>query len=127
MALRLTMETAMPIGRALGLSLRATGNSAFAGLVPAVKSGVRKGEDLTRVLGDTGLFPELFMSSLSVGEESGRIPEVLRHLGDQYHDEAGRRLAALAALAGYGIWLMVAILIVVAIMRIAMSYISLLG
>ena len=63
-----------------------------------------------RTLWDTGFF----MSSLAVGEESASMPEVLRHLAEQYHDEAGRRLAALAAIAGYGIWLMVGLFMVIA-------------
>src|SRR5262249_39509759 len=127
MSLRLTAGTAMPIGQALKLSLRATGKSAFARPAQSVQLAVRRGDDLTRVLGETGLFPELFMSSLSVGEESGQVPEVMQRLGDDYHDEAGRRLTALAAVAAYGVWFFVAALMVVAIFRIALSYISLLG
>ena len=126
-ALRLTMETAMPIRQALQLSLRATGNQAFAAHIKAVKLGVRQGNELTQVLGATHMFPEIFMTSLEVGEESGQVPEVLRRLGENYHEEAGRRLTALGAVAAYGVWVMVAALMVFAIFRMAMSYINLLN
>lgn len=126
-ALRLTMNTAMPIGQALKLSLRATGNTAFAAKTKMVQQSIRRGNELTMALGETGLFPDLFMSSLAVGEESGQVPEVLGRLAEQYHEEAGRRMNALAAVAAYGVWALVAGLIVFAIFRIALSYISLLG
>jgi type IV pilus assembly protein PilC len=124
MALRLTFETGMPIAEALRLSLRATGNNAFIAASKHVLTAVRSGSDLTMALGGTGLFPEEFQHVLAVAEESGRLTEVLRQQADHYDDEAGRRMTALTALAGYGVWLFVGALIVFAIFRLATSYIG---
>lgn len=126
-ALRLTMDTAMPIGQALKLCLLASGNQAFTAWTKVIQQRLRQGESLTQVLAGTGLFPELFMSSLAVAEESGQVPEVMKRLGESYHEEAGRRLTALTAVAGYGVWLFVAGLMVVAIFRMALAYINLLN
>jgi type IV pilus assembly protein PilC len=127
LALGLTTETGMAMHRALRLSLRATGNQAFAASSETAEASVNAGDELTVALTRVGLFPEEFLHILAVGEESGQISEVLRRQAVHYDEEAGRRLTALAAVAGYGVWAMVGIFIIVAIFRIALSYISLLG
>jgi type IV pilus assembly protein PilC len=126
LALGLTTDTSMAIHKALRLSLRATGNEAFAADSPKIEAAVKAGDELTAALARTDLFPEDFLHTLAVGEESGRLPDVLKHQSAHYDDEAGRRLAILAGLAGYGVWALVGIFIIVFIFRLALSYISVL-
>jgi type IV pilus assembly protein PilC len=123
LALRLTLETAMPIARALRLSFRATGNAAFEAAGEKAQKAVKSGEELTVALAETRLFPEQFQQVLAVGEESGRLTEVLEHQGEQYAEESERRLKALAAAAGWGVWMAVAGIIIFCIFRIALSYV----
>jgi type IV pilus assembly protein PilC len=118
MALALTGETGMPIERALRLSLRATGNQAFAARGKSAEAGVKRGDELTASLARTGLFPEEYLHVIAVGEESGQITEVLRRQADHYDEEAGRRLTILAAVASRGVWAGVAVCIIIAIFRI---------
>jgi type IV pilus assembly protein PilC len=127
LSLRLTTETGMPIDRALALSLKGTGNAAFAEGSKHVKKGVREGEELTLALARTRLFPEDFLHVIGVGEESGRLDEVLRQQAEHYHEEAGRRLAVLTSLAGYGVWALVGLFIIIAIFRIFGSYLDILN
>jgi type IV pilus assembly protein PilC len=124
LALRLTLETGMPIARALRLSFRATGNDAFAAVSDIAEKSVKSGADLTVALAKTRVFPEQFRQVIEVGEESGRLTDVLEHQGQQYAEESERRLKALAAAAGWGVWLVVAGIIVFCIFRIALSYIG---
>jgi type IV pilus assembly protein PilC len=126
LALRLTTETGMPIGRAVRLSLRATGNNAFSAVQGEVKQALQAGDDLTRTLSQTGLFPAEFQRILAVAEESGRLSEVLQQQGEYHHEEASRRLAFLTGLAGYGIWAAIGVLIIVVIFRLFGAYLSLL-
>jgi hypothetical protein len=49
---------------------------------------------------------------------------VLRHQGEQYHEEAGRRLSALTRMSGLGIWLVIGGLIVFTIFRLYSSYLN---
>jgi type IV pilus assembly protein PilC len=126
-ALALTGETGMAPQRALRLSMAATGNEAFAAYGKKAEAAVKKGEELTRALVRTDLFPEEFIHVIAVGEESGQITEVLRQQATYYDEEAGRRLTILAAVAGRGIWVMVAVFIIIAIFRIYSFYISQLG
>jgi type IV pilus assembly protein PilC len=123
-ALALTGETGMAIQRALNLSMRATGNEAFAAYGKKAETAVKKGDELTRALVRTNLFPEEFLHVIAVGEESGQITEVLRQQAIYYDEEAGRRLTILAAVAGRGVWLLVAAFIVFAIIRLYSFYLG---
>ncbi len=124
LALRLTLETAMPTREAVALSLRATGNEAFVGQIKTVQQAVRRGDDLTLALAQANLFPSDFLNILTVGETSGRFDDVLQHQSDHYHDEAGRRLIALTFAASLLVWLFVGVLIVIGIFRIALTYLN---
>ncbi len=126
LALRLTLETGMSTQRALRLSLRATGNAAFAESYPIVKEHIEKGEELVTALTATRLFPLDFRNILANAEEGGRMTEVLAHQTQQYQEEASRRLTILTVVASWLVWLAVAILIVVIIFRIVLSYLTLL-
>jgi type IV pilus assembly protein PilC len=127
MALRLTTETGMSIVEAMRLSLSATGNSAFAARSEQIETELRRGEELTASLMKTGLFPEEFQHMMAVAEESGTLDQVLAHQAAHYQEESGRRLAILTSLAGYCVYGLVALVIIIAIFRIANWYISLLG
>src|SRR5262249_31765058 len=84
LALRLTMNTGMPIARALRLSLRATGNDAFAVRAEPVQQALRDGEDLAEALSETRIFPQEFLNILANAEEGGRVPEVMEHQTEYY-------------------------------------------
>jgi type IV pilus assembly protein PilC len=124
LALRLTTETGMAITQAMRLSLKATGNNAFAAASSDAETLLEAGQDLTGVLASCRLFPEDFLATMAVAEESGRLSEVLRHQADHYDEEAGRRLALLTNLCSYGVWIFVGGLIIFMIFRLFTSYIG---
>ncbi len=124
LALKLTSETGMPIGNALTLSLRATGNGAFEAATGVIVGAVRKGKDLTTALARGRVFPLEFLHIMEVAEESGSLPDVMRRQADHYDEEAGRRLKTLASAAAAGVWVIVGGLIVWTIFRIFTMYIS---
>jgi type IV pilus assembly protein PilC len=127
LALRLTHETGMDILEALKLSLRATGNLAFTVAEPKVRASIRGGSDLTQALERCGLFPEDYLHVIAVAEESGRLSEVLQHQALHYDEEAGRRLTVLTGMLGSSVWILVALVIIIAIFRLVSSYLGLLN
>lgn len=122
--LHMTMETALPITKAIRLSLRATGNHAFMALNTQIQDALRSGDDLTVAMKDTGVFPWEFLNIISVAEESGRLPEVMRQQSEYYEEEAARRLTLLTRMSSVLVWMMVAGIIIVAIIRIFGMYIG---
>jgi len=123
-AFYLTLETGMPIKQAVRLSLQATGNAAFTARTGVVLEAIKAGEDLTLALSKCRLFPEQFMSMVAMAEEGGRIPEILRHQAEYYHEESSRRLTTLTKMATGGVWLLYAIFMIVAIFKIASIYLN---
>ncbi|MGL4550089.1 MAG: type II secretion system F family protein [Gemmataceae bacterium] len=124
LALRLTTESGMSIGKALRLSLRATGNAAFADAAKQASATVKRGDEVHAALAGANVFPDDFLHILSVAEESGTIAEVMKHQGEHYTDEAGRRMTTLTMVAGGAIWLAVGFAIIVAIVRLYGSYLG---
>jgi type IV pilus assembly protein PilC len=127
MALSLTTETSMSLPKAIRLSLRATGDQAYVAQSEMIEFPVRKGMELHIALASSRLFPHDFVHIVEVGEESGQLSEVLARQALHYHEESGRRLTALTAVAGYGVWMLVGIAIIVAIFRIFSWYVNLLN
>jgi type II secretory pathway component PulF len=125
--LQLTLDTGMSIQRALRLSLEATGNAAFAGYAGTINEALKGGEDLTTAVSRCPLFPTQFISMIAVAEEGGRVPEMMRHQAEYYYEEASRRLTTLTKLLTFGIWLLYALFMVIAIFKIANIYLSALG
>jgi type II secretory pathway component PulF len=92
-----------------------------------VRKGVRAGRGIAETLGETGLFDADFQAVLYTAEEAGRMSEVMRQQAKYYEEIAGQRLALLMRAAGFAVWAAVAILIVIAIIRIYMMYIGMLN
>jgi type IV pilus assembly protein PilC len=126
LSLQLTMDTSIPAWEALDRSLKATGNGAFMAVSENVQEVVRRGESISDALASVHLFPEEFINILATAEESGQIPEMMRHQAEYYEEEASRRLVLLTRSAGFAIWITVACLIIWVIFRMALSYIGLL-
>jgi len=68
MALHVTLESGMPIARALRLSLAATGNAAFTQQTETVTQAVKQGEPVVEALTRSRLFSTEFLSIVAVGE-----------------------------------------------------------
>jgi type IV pilus assembly protein PilC len=123
-ALKLTMETGMSILKAVKLSLRATGNAAYRMYTDAMVTELRSGDELYQAMQNTGRFPEEYIETIMVGETSGRLHDVLGRQADHYNEETERRMKGLTQAAGFVVWGMVAIVIIIAIIRIAMIYVN---
>src|SRR5439155_16828650 len=108
LALRFTLETSLAINAALELSLRASGNAAFSACSEQVQTSLRSGDDLTTALVGTHLFTDEFQTIVATGEESGRLPEVMKHQAKFYEEEAERKMTVLTRLSGFGVWAAVA-------------------
>jgi type II secretory pathway component PulF len=127
LALRLTLDSGLAVADALRLSLAATDNTAFAGKTDDVVEALQEGEDLTLALTGAGIFPEDFLGMVAVGEEGGRVPEIMRHQAEHYQEEAGRRMVTLTRWLSSGVWIVYAVFTVVAIFHLAGRYLGALG
>lgn len=122
--MHLTFDAGMDLLPALPLIFRSTRNARYTDHIDQVLTSVRSGEEITEAFAETRAFPRDFIDSLEVGERSGRLPETMEILSGQYQDQAQRALTALTVLAGFAVWGLVAIIIIVLIFRLAMFYLG---
>lgn len=127
LALQLTLDSGMDIAKALGLSLMASANSAYSIKTKSIQERLRKGDSLTEAMAEANVFPDDFIHMLGVGEEGGRIPEMMRSQVKRYEEEAEIRLKVLTKAGGFAVWFFVACLITMAIFRMYGSYIGMLN
>ena len=75
--LGLLLESGLPIAKALNMCARVCGSAIFSRAVLEIERGVLKGGKLSSEMRKQQLFPETVLSITSVGEESGRLEELL--------------------------------------------------
>ncbi len=88
----------VPILRALEIVTGTLTNSVFASSLARVQSGLREGKGVTEPLRRAGVFPPLFLHMVAVGEETGRLEEMMLAVAAGYDREvetAAKRLLSL--------------------------------
>lgn len=123
-ALQLVLDTPMDIRKALALALNATGNDYYSRHAEDVARRIEQGQTVTQALIATRVFPNDLIDSIAVGEESGRMVEIMERQAAEYEERSGMAIAILAQFAGYAIWLLVAGFIIVMIFRMFSSYVD---
>jgi type IV pilus assembly protein PilC len=126
-SMQMTMNTGMDVRRALRLSLRGARNARYTDLIPAVDAWIEGGNSIHETFSRTGAFPPEFLDTLAVGEESGNLVESMGRLARQYAEQARLATAALGVIAGWAVWVAVAILVISLIFRIFSFYLSAIG
>jgi general secretion pathway protein F len=91
------LSSGVPLLGALDVTREGAGNRVVANALAAVHGGVKRGEGLARPMADTGAFPPLVVHMVRVGEETGRLDDMLGRVAGAYEREvrvAVRRLVA---------------------------------
>jgi len=76
----------------------AVGNEAIAQAVKNMAGRIRGGESLAALMQDAGLFPPLLIQMVAVGEETGRLDQVLLRVSDAYDREASTSTKVMTSL-----------------------------
>jgi type IV pilus assembly protein PilC len=115
---RLMLETSLSIFKTLRLAFVATDNMAFISVFPLVEASIRQGNTIAASFSKARVFDEKFLSGMAVAEESGRMPEALRFMAEEYDEETKRRMTWLTRIGSFLVWLTVAGIIILCIFRI---------
>lgn len=125
LALRMTHEAGLRTERVLGYCFRASSNSAFQNREAAAVAVAKQGGELHEALAACRApFPDEFIQSVMVAEESGQISEVMERLAEQYREEGERRLKEAAQYTSYAIYGLVCLMIMFAIFSIGSMYVG---
>lgn len=91
------LSAGVPLTSSLTLVADAVSNSFMAQRIITMRRNIEKGENLTRVAASSGLFTPLVMQMISVGEETGRVDELLSEVADYYEREVDYDLKSLTS------------------------------
>jgi type IV pilus assembly protein PilC len=127
-ALRMCSEAGLRMEKTLHYCFRATSNSAFTSGEGRAIEVVKRGRELTEALtASRSPFPDEFMEMIRMGEETGNMSEVMERLAERYREESERRLKSAAQMTSYCIYGFVALMIIIAIFKLANIYLGALG
>ena len=88
----------VPITQMLDTANRSLGNSVFQKGLRAVRPQMLSGDGFARPLSRTGLFPQIVIQMVKVGEETGNLDGNLEEAADHYAEEVDYRLKQMIAL-----------------------------
>jgi type IV pilus assembly protein PilC len=92
------VSSGIPVLQGLELVSQTTGSAVLAGALRRVSDQVRKGEGLAGPLEGTGALPGMVCSLIGIGEESGKLEEMLSQVAEQYELEVNIALKRLLSL-----------------------------
>lgn len=90
-------QSGVPLIQTIDLCAQAVGNTYLAEKVVEMRAGIERGETLFRVCGASGMFSPLVMQMVAVGEETGRVDELLLEVADFYDREVDYDLKSLSS------------------------------
>ena len=88
----------LPLVNALDVASRALGNRFFADQLKIVGQRVREGEPLAASLADRGVFPQVAIKMVEVGESTGALREMLTSIADFFDEEIDTQLSRFVTL-----------------------------
>ncbi|MBR7144959.1 MAG: type II secretion system F family protein [Lentisphaeria bacterium] len=92
------MAAGVPVLNALIIVRDTSGNELVAQAVMKVHDAVKEGEGISKPLGATRVFPQMVISMIEVGEETGRMPDMLEKVANTYDEEVDNAVDALTSL-----------------------------
>ena len=92
------MSSGVPVLNALAIVKETSGNEVVATAIQKVHDAVKEGEGIAAPLSKTQVFEEMVVSMVEVGEETGKLPDMLTKIADTYEEEVDNSVSALTSL-----------------------------
>ena len=109
------LSNGVTVLNALSMTTEALGNQAVVEALDEVRGRLTKGERLADPLIEAGVFPPLALQLIQIGEESGKLEEMLLRVAEIYDDEVKRtiqrNLGLLVPLITIGVGILIAMII----------------
>lgn len=91
------LESGVPMTSGLSLVAEAVDNAFMEQQIKEMRRNIEKGDSLLRVSNNSKLFSPLVLQMVAVGEETGRVDELLKEVADYYEREVDFDLKSLTA------------------------------
>ncbi len=92
------LQSGVPILEALQIVKNAVGNEVIAGAIDTVHGSIREGESIADPLGNCGVFDDIVINMIDVGEETGELDKMLLKIADNYDVEVDASVSNLMSI-----------------------------
>ncbi|MBN1865361.1 MAG: type II secretion system F family protein [Victivallales bacterium] len=92
------MGSGVPVLQALQIVRDTSGNEVVSTAIQVVHDAVKEGESMAGPLDSTKVFPAMVISMIEVGEETGKLPEMMEKIANTYDEEVDQAVEALTAM-----------------------------
>ena len=92
------IASGVPMMRSLEIIGETSGNAVLAESIVNARTSIREGAKISQPLAASGLFPSMVTHMIDVGEETGRLSEMLCKVADFYDDEVDALVKGLTSL-----------------------------
>lgn len=93
-----TIEAGMPIVESMKTMINVMGNSVYSNAIRQLCDDVSSGHALSVSMANTQQFPNMVIQMISIGEASGKLPDMLTKIADYYEDEVNSIVDNLSSL-----------------------------
>jgi general secretion pathway protein F len=105
------LTNGVPLLTALGVARETLGNAVMSKAFETVQKQVKEGKSFARPLGEAGVLPKLATHLMRIGEESGRLEDMLFRVAETYDLEVQRSIQRLLTLLVPAITVVMALMI----------------
>lgn len=92
------ISSGVPILDALEVTAKTAGNRTVEDAIYYTRAKISEGKTITQPLEETGVFPNMVVQMIGVGEATGAMDQMLNKIADFYDDEVDVAVAALTAM-----------------------------
>ncbi len=118
------IHNAVPLVHSLNIVREISGNSVISKAIGDIADGVKKGEGVAKPMLKTGVFPQLAVHLVEVGEETGRLDAMLIELSKVYDKEVRSAIKNLIALFEPVMILVMALVVGIIVISMMLAIVS---
>ncbi|ACB76366.1 type II secretion system F family protein [Opitutus terrae] len=118
------LASGVPILQALLITRDTSGNTQVSAAIALVHERVKAGENVAGPLAASGVFPAMVVGLAEVGEETGKLPEMLGRIADAYEEEVDNAVAGLTAMIEPVLIVVLAVLVGTVVLALFLPIIS---
>ncbi|MFA9486457.1 MULTISPECIES: type II secretion system F family protein [unclassified Moraxella] len=113
-----TCQAGIPLTNAIELSAQATHHHAFIKELKIITDQVQAGKKLADALTKSTLFLPMTVQMIQVGEEAGRLPQILDTIADYYDDQVNQHIDGLTSLVEPAVMALLGVIVGLVVMAI---------
>lgn len=91
------LQSGVPILQALNIVRDTAGNQIISDCIMQIHDSVKEGDTIADPMAASGAFPDMVVSMVDVGEETGALPEMLIKIAEAYDDEVDTTVEGLTS------------------------------